>query len=29
MWVKEVEGMPLIMKMKNNPIEIDWTIETL
>ena len=29
MWVKEVEGIPLIMKMKNNPIEIDWTIETL
>lgn len=26
MWVKDDPALPLIMQMKNNPVEIDWTV---
>lgn len=29
MWVNDDEQLPLIMKMQNNPVEINWNIETV
>ena len=29
MWILDYPALPLVWRMKDNPLEIDWTVQTM